>query len=267
MSGLAARVALACYPPWFRERYGQELAALVEDVGGGPRVLLDLAGGATRAWLRPALAGAPEARLRRRLQATLATTWVAWCAGISSVPLLDRLLLDPPPPGTPHAVRVLVSAAWWLALAGCAVAGAGALQLTLRVLVPARDRRLVRPLLPAALLVGVEVAGALLLGQAHRPLAGFLAGLLAWVIGLGAMVLAVAIGPVVTLRRARPAAAVMRPSILPAVAVTVLLGAVAMVDGVAAALAGRTPLTLAGVAIGVGAASCSAISVTRTLRH
>ncbi|MEV4110318.1 hypothetical protein [Nonomuraea sp. NPDC049695] len=266
MSGLVARVALACYPPWFRERYGKELAALVEDVGGGPRALLDLAGAATLAWLRPALAGAPDARLRRRLQATLATTWVAWCAGISSVPLLDRLLLDPPQPGTPHAVRVLVSAAWWLVLAGCAVAGTGALQLTLRVLLPARDRRLVRPLLPAGLLVGVEAAGAVLLAQPHRLSPGFLAGLLTWVAGLGAMVLALAVGPVVTLRRARPPVAVMRRPVLLAAAVAVLLGAVAVVDAVAAAMAGRTPLTLAGVAIGVGAALCSAVSVTRALR-
>ena len=267
MTGLASRVALACYPPWFRERYGEELAALVEDVGGGPRVLLDLAGGATRAWLRPALAGDPDARVRRRLQATLATTWVAWCAGITSVPLLDRLLLDPPQPGTPHAVRALVATAWWLVLAGSAVAGAGALLLTLRILVPARDRRLVRPLLPAALLMAAEAAGVLLLAQPHRLSAGFLAGLLVWVIGLGATVLAVAAGPVVTLRRARPAIAVMRSPVLLAVAVSVLLGAVAVVNGVAAALAGRTPLTLAGVAVCVVAASCSAISVARALHR
>ncbi|MCA2226263.1 hypothetical protein [Nonomuraea aurantiaca] len=78
MSGLVARVVMACHPPWFRERYGEELAALVEETGGGPRVLLDLAAGAVRAWLRPALSGDPAARVRRRMQATLATTWIAW---------------------------------------------------------------------------------------------------------------------------------------------------------------------------------------------
>ncbi|MFI6600882.1 hypothetical protein ACIBHX_31945 [Nonomuraea sp. NPDC050536] len=267
MSGPAARIALACYPPWFRERYGQELAALVEDTGGGPGVVVDLALGATRAWLRPALAGDPDARVRRRLQATLATTWVAWCAGVSSVPVMDRLLLDPPSPGTSHAVRTLVSAAWWLVVAGCAVATAAALLLTLRVLVPARDRRLVVPLLPGGLMVGVEVAGALLLAQPHELSAGFLAGVLVWVLGLGVTVLAIAAGPVVTLRRARPSAAVMRRPVLLAAAVAVLLGAVAVVDGVAAALTVRTPLTLAGVAVGAVAALCSSISVTRALRH
>lgn len=262
MSGPAVRVALACYPPWFRERYGQELAALAEDTGGGPGVVLDLAAGATRAWLRPALVNQG-----RRAQATLATTWVAWCAGVSSLPVLDRSLLDPPAPGTPDTVRALVSAAWWLALAGCAVAGAAALLLTLRVLMPARDRRLVVPLLPGAALVGVEVAGALLLARSHGLSAGFLAGVLAWVAGLGATVLAVAAGPVVTLRRARPSAAVMRRPVLLAAAVAALLCAVAVVDGVAAALAGRTPVALAVVAVGAVAALCSSVSVTRTLRH
>ncbi|WP_214323837.1 hypothetical protein [Nonomuraea sediminis] len=262
MSGPAVRVALACYPPWFRERYGDELEALVEDTGGGPGVMLDLAVGATRAWLRPALGDQG-----RRAQATLATTWVAWCAGVSSVPVLDRLLLDPPAPGTPDTVRALVSAAWWLVLAGCAVAGAAALLMTLRVLVPARDRRLVVPLLPGGVLAGVEVVGALLLARPHQLSAGFLAGVLAWTAGLAATVLAVAAGPVVTLRRARPSVAVMRPPVLLAAAVTVLLCAVAVVNGVAAAMAGRTPVTLAGVAVGAVAALCSSISVTRTLRH
>ncbi|GAA3252777.1 hypothetical protein [Nonomuraea helvata] len=267
MSALAARAVLACYPPWFRERYGEELAALVEEVGGGSRVVMDLVLGAARAWLRPALAGDGEARARRRLQATLATTWVAWSVGIWSAPALDRLLLDPPSPGTPQQVRTLVGLAGWLAVASCVVAATGAALLALRVLLPARDRRLLAPLLPGALLVGVEVAGALLLAQPHRLSAGFLAGVLMWVIGFGAMVLAVAVGPVVTLRHARPPAVVMRRPVLLAGVVAVLLGAVAVVDGVAAAMAGRTLLTLAGVAVGGVAALCSMFSVARALHR
>ncbi|WP_433445065.1 hypothetical protein [Nonomuraea sp. CA-141351] len=267
MSGLAARVVLVCYPPWFRERYGEELAALVEDLGGGPGVVVDLALGAARAWLRPALAGDEEARVRRRLQATLATTWVAWCVGISSVPLLDRLLLDPPTPGTPQPVRTLVGLAGWLAVAGCVVAAAAAALLALRVLVPTRDRRLLAPLLPGGVLMGVEVTGALLLAPPHRMSAGFLAGVLVWLIGLGAMVLAVAAGPVVTLRRAQPPVVVMRRPVLLAGVVAVLLGAVAVVDGIAATMADRTLLTLAAVAVGGVAALCSTFSVTRAFRQ
>ncbi|GIH67122.1 hypothetical protein [Microbispora siamensis] len=264
MSGLAG-VVLACYPPWFRERYGEELAALVEETDGGPRVTLDLALGAARAWLRPALAGDSAARVRRRMQATLATTWVAWCAGISSVPMLDRLLLDPPPPGTPHVVGVLMSVSWVLVLAGCLVAVAAALLLTLSVLVPARDGRLVAPLLPGGVLAGVEAVGGLMLAQPHRHSAGFLAGVLAWVGGLALTGLAAAAGPVVTLCRARPSAVAMRRPVRLAVAVTAVLGAVALVDGVAAAMADRTALTLSVVAACGVAALCSSISVVRTL--
>ncbi|MGW0203143.1 hypothetical protein [Nonomuraea sp. NPDC003201] len=267
MSGLAARFVLVCYPPWFRERYGEELAALVQDLGGGPGVVMDLALGAARAWVRPALAGDGEARVRRRLQATLATTWVAWCVGISSMPVLDRLLLDPPSPGTPQSVRTLMGLAGWLVVAGCVVAAAAAALLALRVLMPTRDRRLLLPLLPGGVLVGAEVAGALLLAQPHRLSAGFLAGVLVWLIGLGAMVLAVAAGPVVTLRRARPPVAVMRRPVLLAGVVAVLLGAVAVVDGIATAMADRTLLTLAGVAVGAGAALCATFSVARACRH
>jgi hypothetical protein len=146
------------------------------------------------------------------------------------------------------------------------VAAAAALLLTLSVLVPARDGRLVAPLLPGGVLAGVEAVGALMLAQPQRHAAGFLVGVLVWVGGLGVTGLTAAAGPVVTLRRARPSIAAMRQPVRLAVVVAVLLGAVAVVDGVAAALVERTALTLTVVAAGAMAALCASISVARTLR-
>lgn len=48
------------------------------------------------------------------------------------------------------------------------MAAAAALLLTLSVLVPARDGRLVAPLLPGGVLAGVEAVGALVLAQPQR---------------------------------------------------------------------------------------------------
>ncbi|MBN9620136.1 MAG: hypothetical protein J0H43_10470, partial [Actinobacteria bacterium] len=75
--------ALRAYPPSFRERYGPELTALVEDLPTTPRNTVDLLVGAARAWLRPRFGA--DGR-RGRLQATLATTWLAWCAGFLAAP-------------------------------------------------------------------------------------------------------------------------------------------------------------------------------------
>lgn len=44
------RLLLGLYPPSFRERYGDELEALVEDTASSPRISRDLAVGALRAW-------------------------------------------------------------------------------------------------------------------------------------------------------------------------------------------------------------------------
>jgi len=155
------RVLLACYPPSFRDRYGAELAALVEDTGRGPRVCWDVAVGAAAAWLRPRSPGRPAERARRRLQAGLSSTWVAWCLGMLFGSGGGEGLLDPPGPGVTGTVRALVAGAWMVVLAGGAVAaGCGAL-LARRVLVrrcgPAAPG--VAPLLPPVALLGLESLG------------------------------------------------------------------------------------------------------------
>src|SRR6476469_8310471 len=116
-----ARLVLRAYPPYFIARYGAELEALIEDAGGAHRHLFDLLRGAARAWLVPHLAGDP----RRRLQATVATTWVAWCAGFLVVPAVDRALLDPPVVGVSSSVQALLDASIVLLIIGWAVALVG----------------------------------------------------------------------------------------------------------------------------------------------
>lgn len=270
------RVLLACYPPSFRDRYGAELAALVEETGVGPRVCWDVAVGAATAWLRPAFTGEPAERARRRLQAGLSAIWVAWCVGVSSVPVVARALLEQPVAGATGVVHMLVSGSWLLVLAGGAVAGVGALLLTRRVLVPALRsgrRRVWRPLLPAAALLVAEVVGAggvWLLRQRYpavwpHPSATFVAALIGWLVGLAALAVAGAAGPPVALGRARPPVRAMRLPGVTAVGVTAALSALAAVQATAVVLAGSGMVAFGGAAVAVLAAAGALLSTWRTV--
>ncbi len=85
MSARLARLALALYPLAYRRRYGEEMAALVEDSGASPRAVADLLRGAARAHLRPEPAVAGEVcradRLRLGASAVL-LCWVLFTAAI-----------------------------------------------------------------------------------------------------------------------------------------------------------------------------------------
>ena len=270
------RVLLACYPPSFRDRYGAELAALVEDTGAGPRVCWDVAVGAAAAWLRPAFTGEPSERARSRVQTGLSTIWVSWCAGVLAVPVVARALLDPPVPGVAGTVRTLVSVVWLVVLAGGAVAAGCALLLTRRVLVPALRsgrRRVWRPLLPAIVLLALELIGALgvwLLRRGHpavwpHPSTAFLAALLVWLVGLVALVVVGAAGPPVALRRARPPARALRLPAVLATGVTAALTALAVVQAAAVLLAGHGLVACGVAGVAVLAAGSALLSTWRTV--
>lgn len=270
------RLLLACYPPSFRDRYGAELAALVEDTGGGPGVWWDLATGAAGAWLRPVFVGAPAERTRRRVQAGLAATWVAWCLGVLAVPVVDRALLDPPVPGANGAVRTLVTGVWPVLVLGGACAAGSALVLAWRVLLPALRsgrRDLLRPLLPAAVLLVVEALGAAGVWQLRRaypsvwphPSAAFVALVLAWLVGFAALGAFGAAGPPVALRRARPPVAAMRLPAVLAAGVTLALAALAVLEATAVVLGGRGPVASTGAAVAVLAAVGALLSTVRTI--
>ncbi|MFZ2057187.1 MAG: hypothetical protein WAV54_07245 [Acidimicrobiales bacterium] len=85
---LAARCALAAYPGWWRERYGQDQERFLEDLAGDGRPLFravtDLAYGAVRVRLRPA--GMPQTVGAWRDRARASIAW-------ATVPALAVLLL------------------------------------------------------------------------------------------------------------------------------------------------------------------------------
>lgn len=83
MSARLARLALVLYPLAYRRRYGDEMAALLEDSGASSGAVIDLLRGAARAHLRPepAVAGevGPDERRRLGLSAVL-LCWVLFSA-------------------------------------------------------------------------------------------------------------------------------------------------------------------------------------------
>jgi hypothetical protein len=271
------RVLLACYPPSFRERYGAELVALVEDTGAGPRVCWDLAVGAAAAWVRPTFTGEPGERVRLRVQAGLSATWVAWCAGMLAVPVVARALLDPPVPGATGTVRTLVQGAWLVLSASGVPAAGSVLLLGRRVLLPALRSgrsRVWRPLLPAVALLVLEsvgTGGVWLLRRGHpamwpHPSTAFMAAVLGWLAGLVVLAAVGAAGPPVTLRRAAPPVGVMRLPAVLAIGVTLALTVLAVVQTAAVLLAGHDdPWAFGGATIAVVAAGGALVSTRRTV--
>ncbi|HVA03570.1 MAG TPA: hypothetical protein VMU64_07430 [Acidimicrobiales bacterium] len=97
------RVVVASYPPSFRHRYGNELAALVTDGDARWRDSVDLVLGMCRAWVAPTFGGAPVEQKRSRLQSTTTTVLFAWCASVLAAAVFSKAVDDPPLPGL-HAV-------------------------------------------------------------------------------------------------------------------------------------------------------------------
>ena len=270
MTGLA-RLGLRVYPPSFRARYGAELSALVEELPSSGRITADLWLGAVRAWVRPAFGGA-EGR-RRRLQASVTTTWVAWCAGFMIVPAIAKALLDQPSVGPTTPVRVLVYAGEMLLLTGWLVALFGVLLMIPRVLVPAlrvRPWAVLRPLLPA-LVLGLAVSLALIVFVlAHASDGpGMQALFYLWLAAVAALLCCLGIGPAVSLARLAPGMAVLS---LPAWLAAALSWTLALMTGCCTAavlLAGQATLlnspTPVITVLAIGALS-SVVGVTSSSR-
>ena len=95
-----ARAALALYPAAWRARYGDEVSALLDDSGVGPRAIASLVWHALPAWAWPArhLSDRPA-----RMRASLATVLVAW-TGLTGLALVFGQLTQGQglrPPGHP----------------------------------------------------------------------------------------------------------------------------------------------------------------------
>ncbi len=232
------RILLALYPPSFRERYGDELGALVEDALPAPRVALDLALGAARAWIEPTFGGTPGQRQRDRMLATILTVFWSWSLVLLAFAAFSKMVDDPPVRG----LRVpLVHAAFQVSSASMDVAtvliGLGALSYWGLIAVTARREHGLRNLLPATIPIGAGLAwlvvswgvtwGLLHFAVGHRlPLlaaVGLVGVLLAWFLASVALAPVCWVSIAVAMRRASLSVRLLRPGLIGAVAVAVSL--------------------------------------------
>lgn len=264
----ATRLALACYPPSWKERYGEELAAMADD---RPGTAADLLVGAARAWLHPA--GTRTAAARR--VSALCTVHVTWCFAFVAVIGYLKAVNDPPlsglTTGASQPLWGLEKAVFFLGWAVLLLAGT---VLLVRIAVPAvrrRDWQLLRPMLPPAVLLVVVLGSIPWVGSYGdgAPTPGPVLVVLTWLaLGL-ALVVTGAVGPVAVLRRSGlpPAAALPAAVVVAACLLVLALSAVAQ----AAVLSGVAPIEAlvqmwGGVAMLLVAAATSTVSVGRALR-
>lgn len=271
-----AQAILRTYPPSFRARYGDELAALVEDLPDSARVTANLARGAAGAWISPHFVG-QEAR-RLRLQASISTTWVAWCAGFLIVPAMNKALLDPPSPNFSPLVRGLLDASSAILVIGWILALVGVGLIVARALIPAlraRSRGILRPLLPAAILgILVTLGLVALVAVSHSAprSAPVVWALVTWSCGLIAFLICLGVGPASSLRRLEiPASTLRVPACLAAV-LALALAAICACSLIAALLAGNASLfntpvpVVIGLAVACAAAAVALVSSGRGIR-
>ena len=93
------RLILAVYPERFRDRYGDELATVAADCGGGWRVTFDLAVSAAKARLNPGPITSGSEGRRLRLETTTSTVFALWVWSTVAVALFARAVDDQPVPG------------------------------------------------------------------------------------------------------------------------------------------------------------------------
>ena len=278
-----ARIALWAYPPSFRARYGEELAALVEDLPPSWHTTADLYVGAGRAWLRPTFAG--DGGYRPRLQASAATTWIAWCAGFLVVPAMTKALLDPPPNGPVVGTRALLAVGTVLLVLGWICALAGALPLVLKSVIPAgktRNWRALQPLVPPLLLGLAEAATTLAwvvtsgghAEQLAHPSGPYLPAVIPLLVGGAAFIVALGAGPATTLRRLDTSPAQLKVPATLVIPVAIALAGLTTCCLIAALTSGMPGAQLIGsnipvvlvLVVAVIASVAALVSATRGLR-
>lgn len=151
------RLILAVYPECFRDRYGDELATVAADCGGGWRVTFDLAVSAVRARLNPGQVTSGSDGRRLRLETTTSTVFALWVWSTVAVALFARAVDDQPVPG-------LRSWGWGAYAVGNVIFSLSAAAILivgfvywLWVVVPAVRTRTRTILIPAAIPVAVVV--------------------------------------------------------------------------------------------------------------
>lgn len=239
-------MVLRAYPPSFRARYGSELAALTEELPDSARTTADLVRGALGAWIRPRFAG-PQAR-RLRLQASVSTTWLAWCAGFLIVPAVNKALLDPPGSGTSALVRGLLHAGSALLFIGWLLALMGAAHIVVRALGPglrSRPKFFLGPLVPVMVSGILLVLGLLALLAISHTAPSNPAGpwaLIGWSCVLIGFLMCLGVGPGVSLRRLEVPAPTLRLPARLATGLALALAAMCACCLIAVAVAGDAAL-------------------------
>jgi hypothetical protein len=232
-----ARAALRLYPPAWRNRYGTEVLALLDDTGGGLAAALGLAWRAIPAWIcPPRQLHDPEARMRASLGTVLLAG--AMLAGACLVFAQLTQLQGFRAHGSPVVVGSY--AIFDVAMALCGLAGAaGGLPLWLVMLRRARREHRSREIAYLMLPVVAPVAWLATVTAVSRLLGGpdgvspgvFFAVTL---LGFGAAAASCA-GPILAMQRLRPRG--------PAVQLAVRAAAVATAAIVVAGAASATALT------------------------
>jgi hypothetical protein len=213
-----ARALTCLYPASWRERYGAEFQALLEQCPSRPAAVLNTAAGAVGAWLRwPALATSKSARLRGALTAVL------W--GGLAVLFAASGFVKAEVPATHSSVRAVGYAIVAVSLAAAALMASGAVLPALVIARRARRqhrtdvlRLISAPPIAGAVFVGFAVAvavAAIASGPGHSRVTPALGHTIFYLIA--ALFLAAAIitgrAPSLALRRMDPGATVLRTSV------------------------------------------------------
>lgn len=233
--GPLASLALMLYPPAWRERYGDEVRALLEEAGSGPATVASLAVRAVPAWVNP-----PRHLHDResRMRASVGTVLVAWSVltGVGAVFVQLTQLQGFRAPGHPLVQWCYLIFDAALA-ASVLTAVAGGVPLWLQMVRLARGQRRRRELawLWMAVLVpaGYLALALTALTVIHDPEASgswWFAGFA--ILGFGAAGLASA-GPAVALKRLAPGG----PAVAVAAAAAGLAAATVALAGLASAIA------------------------------
>jgi hypothetical protein len=224
------RLALACYPPAWRGRYGEEVRALVDDTGADTRTIVSLAWGAVIIWAGPPRhLHDPPARAR----ASLATVLAAWTAlaglGLVFGQLTETQGLHTLTPGHPF-VQWSYSAYAAAAHTSVAIVLIGGLPLCWSMLRLARQqgrRRDLALLATPAIAPAVFLAALIATAKAVRRTGG--TGIGPWwflaltVLGFAAAGAAAA-GPALAMHRLRPAGPALRLAAIAAGAAVLTMG-------------------------------------------
>jgi hypothetical protein len=232
----AVGTVLALYPPAWRARYGEEVRALLDESGAGPRAIASLAWRAMPAWIWP-----PAHLYDRpaRMRASLAAVLMAWSmlVGLGLVFAQLTQFQGYRPPGHPLVAGSYAVFDAALALSVLAAAGGG---LPLWLLMLRRARREHRPRDTGYLLlpVAAPVVYWIILAVTVR-LVRHADGVSPWwflaftVLGFAAAATAAA-GPGLALRRLRPSGPAVRLAAAAAGVAVVAIDLAAAASGVAA---------------------------------